>query len=267
MPSGRSARGRRNPGRGIELDGRGGDDRPRGLSPAGEHGSPAHRGNPRLPRQPLPLSRGPPAALRQRLQVERAGQEDRVPRRHRGAEAFYDSANISRADAHPFPLVDMFGGINMEMYDGPRHLALKSMALSAFDHGAIRGYLPATQARVESTLARLSAAGEFSAVAELRRLAIEAICSNLMGLEPGAATEAITRDYALVLSGILSVPIPLPGTPKGKGRAARDRLLERIRGVIAERRARPGRDGLSRMLTATAADGRTDRKSTRLNSR
>jgi cytochrome P450 len=174
-----------------------------------------------------------------------------------GAEAFYDPGNISRADAHPFPLVNMFGGINMEMYDGPRHLALKSMALSAFDHAAIAEYLPGIQRLVESTLARLSAGGEFSAVAELRRLAIEAICANVMGLEPGADTAAITRDYALVLTGILSVPIALPGTPYAKGRAARDRLLERIRAVIAERRARPGSDGLSRMLTAVAADGRT----------
>ena len=36
-----------------------------------------------------------------------------------GAEKFYDGENISRADAHPFPLVDLFGGENMEMYDGP----------------------------------------------------------------------------------------------------------------------------------------------------
>jgi retinoid hydroxylase len=174
-----------------------------------------------------------------------------------GAEAFYDPGNISRTDAHPFPLVDLFGGINMEMYDGPRHFALKSMALSAFDHAAIAGYLPGIQRLVEATLERLAAAGEFSAVAELRRLAIEAICGNVMGLEPGAATAAITRDYGLVLTGILSLPVPLPGTAYAKARAARDRLLERIRGVIAERRARPGGDGLSRMLTATAADGRT----------
>jgi len=32
-----------------------------------------------------------------------------------GAEAFYDALNISRANAHPFPLVQLFGGINMEM--------------------------------------------------------------------------------------------------------------------------------------------------------
>ncbi len=49
-----------------------------------------------------------------------------------GAEAFYDRGNISRERAHPFPLVELFGGINMEMYDGPKHFALKSMALTAF---------------------------------------------------------------------------------------------------------------------------------------
>jgi hypothetical protein len=41
-----------------------------------------------------------------------------------GAEAFYNTENISREDAHPFPLVQLFGGVNMEMYDGPRHFAL-----------------------------------------------------------------------------------------------------------------------------------------------
>jgi len=60
-----------------------------------------------------------------------------------GAEKLYDGENISRADAHPFPLVDLFGGVNMQMYDGPRHQALKAMALTAFDHKAIAGYMPA----------------------------------------------------------------------------------------------------------------------------
>lgn len=102
-----------------------------------------------------------------------------------GAEAFYDPENITRADAHPFPLVDMFGGINMEMYDGPRHFALKSMALTAFDHAALAGYLPDLERHIEAALGRLADGREFSAVAELRRVAIEAIWRNLMGQEPG----------------------------------------------------------------------------------
>jgi cytochrome P450 len=174
-----------------------------------------------------------------------------------GAECFYDRQNVGRQGAHPFLMVDMFGGVNMEMYDGSRHLALKSLALGAFDHLAIQGYLPDVQRLIESTLERLARRVEFSATAELRRLAIEAICWNVMGVEPGAQTAAITRDYGILLAGLASsVPARLPGTPYGRAMAARDRLLARIRTVIRERRASPGADGLSRMLTATASDGR-----------
>jgi cytochrome P450 len=174
-----------------------------------------------------------------------------------GAEAFYDGQNISRADAHPFPLVQLFGGINMEMYDGPKHFALKSMALQAFDHAAIAGYLPDMQRLIEGKLKQLTQAGTFSAIAELRRLAIEVICGNVLGLAPGPETEAMTRDYGVVVPGLIALPLPLPGTTYGRALAARDRVLGRIRSAIAERRARPGTDALSRVLTAKAADGRT----------
>lgn len=173
-----------------------------------------------------------------------------------GAEAFYDGDSITREDAHPFPLLDLFGGVNMEMYDGPRHQALKSMALTAFDHAAIAGYLPDLQALVEATLERLARVGEFSAVAELRTLAIEAIAQSVLGMAPGPVTAAFVRDYAAVLKGVVSLPVALPGTPYARARAARDRLLATIRGCVAERRARPGADALSRMLGARAADGR-----------
>jgi steroid delta-isomerase-like uncharacterized protein len=176
-----------------------------------------------------------------------------------GAEAFYDPDNIGRADAHPFPLVDLFGGTNMEMFDGPTHVALKSMALAAFGADAIEGYLPDLRRLVASTLERLCAAGEFTAMREFRRLAIEAICGSVMGLEPGPATDDFVRDYGDVLAGITSIPLPAPGMPYARARAARDRILQRLRLIEALRRAQPGTDALSRMVTATAADGRTYR--------
>jgi cytochrome P450 len=173
-----------------------------------------------------------------------------------GAEAFYDADNVSREDAHPFPLVDLFGGVNMEMYDGPKHVALKAMARKAFDAHAIEGYLPGMQALVEGTLGRLAERAEFSATAELRRLSIEAICGNVLGLGRGPATDALCDDYARVLRGLVSLPVGIPGTPYARARAARDRLLATIRAVVAERRAKPGDDGLSRILAARAPDGR-----------
>lgn len=173
-----------------------------------------------------------------------------------GAEAFYDPANISREDAHPFPLVDLFGGVNMEMYDGPKHQALKAMALESFDRAAIAGYLPDLQALIEGTLAKLAARDEFQATKELRKLVIEAICQSTLGMTSGPETNAICDDYGLILTGLVSIPVAFPGTPYAKARAARDRVLAHIRRVIAARRATPGKDALSRMLAAKAADGR-----------
>jgi cytochrome P450 len=92
----------------------------------------------------------------------------------------------------------------------------------------------------------------------LRGLAIEAICRNLLGLEPGPETETMTREYGVLLAGLAaSVPVRIPGTTYGRAMAARDRLLTRIRTMVEERRARPREDGLSRILTGTAPDGRT----------
>jgi retinoid hydroxylase len=175
-----------------------------------------------------------------------------------GAEAFYDPRNVGREDAHPFLMVDMFGGTNFEMYDGPRHLALKTIALTAFDHAAIGGYLPDLQRLIEGTLDRLADGPAFPATAELRLLAIEAICWNVMGIAPGPETEAMAREYATLLAGLAApVPVRIPGTTYGRAMAARDRLLGRIRAVVEDRRASPGTDGVSRMLTAVAPDGRT----------
>jgi retinoid hydroxylase len=172
-----------------------------------------------------------------------------------GAEAFYDDGNITRLRADTFNLVDMFGGINMAMFDGPRHVALKSIALTAFDHAAMAGYVAPMEALIASTLDRLAQRDEFSALSEMRTLAMAALCRTVIGLPEGPETESIGRDYALVLTGVTSTPVPLPGLAYGRARGARDRLLARIRRIVTERRARPGEDALSRILAARAPDG------------
>ncbi len=54
---------------------------------------------------------------------------------------------------------------------------------------------------------------------------------------------------------MLSVPIALPGTMYSRARKSRDRILELFREAIADRRAKPRADGLSRMLQAKRDDG------------
>lgn len=175
--------------------------------------------------------------------------------------AFLDTANITRERAHPSHVRDLFGGINMNMFDGPRHRALKTMALAGFDLAAIEAYLPAMRAHVRATLARLAqagdsggAAGEFRAVDAFKAMSIELICKNVMSLERGPVTEAITRDYDKVMTGMINLPIPLPGTKFSAARAARDRIFAVFREQIALHRARPHDDGLGRILAARVGD-------------
>ncbi|HET9649883.1 MAG TPA: cytochrome P450 [Microlunatus sp.] len=175
-----------------------------------------------------------------------------------GAAAFFDNDNISRADAHPFLMSDLFGGKNFEMYDGPRHLALKTIALEAFDEAALPHYLPDLQATIQAWLARHADDVPFAASQPLRGLAIDAICRNLFGLESGQQTETITRDYSLLLAGLsATVPVRIAGTTYGRAMAARDRLLATIRTMVEDRRTRPHADALSQILSTTAPDGST----------
>jgi retinoid hydroxylase len=166
-----------------------------------------------------------------------------------GAEAFYDEDAITRTHAHPFPLVDLFGGDNMEMLDGAEHLTLKTAALGAFDHEAFAAYVPEVQAPIDRTLERIAAAPGAPVIKQLQRLAIECIWTNVMG-PPGGDAEEIAHDYAAIVTGLTSVPLAIPGTPFGRARAARDRLLARIGAAISDRRATPTGDALSRMLAA-----------------
>jgi hypothetical protein len=69
-------------------------------------------------------------------------------------EALCDPGNIGREDAHPILMTDMFGGTNFEMYDGPRHLALETIALEAFDEAALAGCLPDMHFAIETWLER-----------------------------------------------------------------------------------------------------------------
>ena len=166
-----------------------------------------------------------------------------------GAEAFYDEDAITRTDAHPFPLVDLFGGDNMEMMDGAPHHKLKTATLAAFDDEAFARYVAEVQAPIDRTLERIAAAPGRPVIKQLQRLAIECIWTNVLG-PPGREADAIARDYAAIVTGLTSLPVAVPGTPYGRARAARDRLLARIGASISDRRAAPTDDGLSRMLAA-----------------
>ena len=172
-------------------------------------------------------------------------------------DAWLDEKKIQREGAFPPPVQELFGGPGiLPLMDGPAHRARKRIILSGFSHEAIAGYLPALQTLIETSLKRWAAKGFLKLLEELKMLAIEGICGNLLGLPAGDPTmAALVADYQFVFAAFAALPIRLPGTPFTKGLKARDRILSRYRGEVAKHQAAPSNDGLSRILAAKAEDG------------
>jgi cytochrome P450 len=168
---------------------------------------------------------------------------------------FIDS-EVQRAGAMPPHVQELFGGSSLPLLDGDPHLSRKTFILQAFTRDALAGYLPAIERSVAAALERWAGEEETVWIPELKRLSIEVICATVMGIPPGAETEALRADYQHVLRAFSHLPVPLPGTAYSRGRAALARILARFEAAIAEHRLEPRNDGLSRILAATDGAGR-----------
>lgn len=168
---------------------------------------------------------------------------------------FIDS-EVQRAGAMPPHVQELFGGSSLPLLDGDPHLSRKTFILQAFTRDALAGYLPVIERMVAEALERWSEQEEIVWIPELKRLSIEVICATVMGIPPGAETEALRADYQLVLRAFSHLPVPLPGTAYSRGRAALARILARFEAAIADHRREPRNDGLSRILAATDGAGR-----------
>lgn len=168
---------------------------------------------------------------------------------------FIDS-EVQRAGAMPPHVQELFGGSCLPLLDGDPHLSRKTFILQAFTRDALAGYLPLIERMVAAAFERWSAQEEVVWIPELKRLSIEVICATVMGIPPGAETEALRADYQLVLRAFSHLPVPLPGTAYSRGRAALARILARFEAAIADHRREPRNDGLSRILAATDGAGR-----------
>jgi retinoid hydroxylase len=168
---------------------------------------------------------------------------------------FIDS-EVQRAGSMPPHVQELFGGNALPLLDGDPHLSRKTFILAAFTREALASYLPAIESQVGEALGRWAGQQEVVWIPELKRLAIEVICATVMGIPPGPDTEALRRDYGLVLHAFSALPIPLPGTTFSRGRAALGRILARFGAAVEEHQRNAHDDGLSRILAATDAAGR-----------
>ncbi len=173
------------------------------------------------------------------------------------AEKWLDPALIERAGALPPNVLELFGGDAniVPLLDGEAHRKRKQALLTAFSREAIASYLPRVQRNIEEHLAGWVAAKELAVTEDLKRLAIEALCGCVLGLEPGDELRRLLDDYGRVGAAFAGLPIDLPGTAYRSGLKARDRILAVLREQVRKHQQRPGSDGLSRILAAASAAG------------
>ncbi|MCC7142198.1 MAG: cytochrome P450 [Candidatus Eisenbacteria bacterium] len=168
------------------------------------------------------------------------------------AGQFIDTNDVTRKDSMPPHIQELFGGQSLPLLDGDEHRQRKLAVMRGFTRVALASYIPILQTATEQAFERWTAAGEFTWLPELKRISIEAICTTVIGMKPGAEMDQLCRDYELVTDGFATLPIKLPGTAFSKALEARDRILGVLAGHVRARRQAPTQDGLSRILVPEA---------------
>jgi cytochrome P450 len=170
---------------------------------------------------------------------------------------FIDPNVIMREGAMPPHVQELFGGRSLPLLDGEVHSTRKKLVNQAFNRAAMAAYLPIIEQTVERYSRAWPAAGELRWLDELKRLAVEVICTTVMGMPPGDEMNRLSEDYGTLASGFATLPINIPGTRYRKALQARDRILNVLRRLVRERRQTPTDDGLSRMLAAAISANAT----------
>jgi retinoid hydroxylase len=172
-------------------------------------------------------------------------------------EHWLDENKIQRAGSFPAPVLQLFGGSGiLPLLDGAEHRQRKELLMAAFTREALAAYFPALQRTIESALARWATGGERPLLPELKLLAIQGICGNVLGIEPGPQLARLVADYGVLFKGFTGLPLNLPGLPFHAALKARDRILAQLAEQVRRHQAGGFDDGLSRVLAARTADGK-----------
>lgn len=167
-----------------------------------------------------------------------------------------DPRFLVRSGSMPPHVQAIFGGKSLPLLDAEEHLARKTLVLEGFTREAIASFLPGLEKVISTALLRWELNGEFPLIGELRRLALEGICANAFGMQPGPEMDRLLANYGLAAAGIASVPLRLPGTAFSRALRAVDDIMAVLASAVSERRAKPGQDALSRMLAARTPEGK-----------
>ncbi|GAB4588906.1 cytochrome P450 [Nocardia sp. IFM 10818] len=162
------------------------------------------------------------------------------------------SARTERFGRREAGRIERLGRTSLVFTDNPEHARLRALVNGAFTTRAITALRPAV-ARIATEL--LDRTGDFlDLIADFAAPLPIAVLCEWMALPPAArtATGPWTHDIRFLLEpGLLKI------TDLTHVNAAIDGFTETLRPVIAERRAAPGEDLISRLVTARTQGGDT----------
>jgi hypothetical protein len=142
---------------------------------------------------------------------------------------FIDEADIQRAGAMPTHVQTLFGGRWRSATARRRGAPHAQAAHHASVHPRGARVVPAEARGAGGELVRAVGGGELRWVPELKRLAVEAICTSVVGLTDATTISDVVADYNRIIAGFSALPVPLPGAAYARGEGGAPARARRVR--------------------------------------
>ncbi|MFT3768796.1 MAG: cytochrome P450 [Minicystis sp.] len=145
--------------------------------------------------------------------------------------------------------------------NGEAHRRRRRLLMPAFSKAAVEGYAPEMVAVADEMMEKWPIGRATDVSALLRDLTIGIALRCLFGLRGQDGTDELGRLETALLATIASplamlLPLDVPGTPFSRALHLSERVEDRIRRLIADKRRNPGgTDALSRLIEARDEEG------------
>ncbi|XP_020252374.1 cytochrome P450 90A1 [Asparagus officinalis] len=159
--------------------------------------------------------------------------------------------------SYPSSISTLLGKHSLVLMKGSLHKRMHSLTLTRFSSLSVlrRALLPDIDRLVSTTLDSWSAGAgtPLLLLDQAKKITFQLTVKQLMSCDPGEWTEALRREYLLLIDGFFSIPFPsfLSFTTYGRAIQARMKVAEKLRGVVRKRkeeRKRNGGEGINDML-------------------
>ena len=139
--------------------------------------------------------------------------------------------------------------------DGPEHRAERRLMGEAFKQAQLTGYQEIFARDITGSI-EAWLGHRISPYPEIRKLTFRIAASTFLGVPLNAEAKVAIRSLGQMIRSLLAVgKSPLPSLVRTRGHVAKSRLKAILDRLIAEKRAVPGADFLSRMASLRDEDG------------